>query len=170
MLITAIFTLVLSVLVVGGYWLVYLGLYRYWNLPTAAFLQDGSSFELLRISIDFGGYLLFLIGVGIAIAVVLALLFCGVMTAAKRARTGAGAAMLAAGVLAGISMMSGIHTLFLASTPIAIMINGHGLLRVLSNNEFTALPHFEGLSLLAWALLFSGLFTMMAIRFRKVSL
>ena len=67
-------------------------------------------------------------------------------------------------------MMSGIHTLFLAGTPIAIMINGHGLLRVLSNNEFTALPHFEGLSLLAWALLFSGFFTMMVIRFRKVSL
>lgn len=168
-LITAVFTLLLSVLAIGGYWLAYLGLYRYWSLPAGAFLQGGS-FELLRIPIDFWGYLLLLTGIGVAIAVMLALLFCGVMTAAKRTRTGAGAAVLAAGILAGISMIGGIHTLFLAGTPIAIMINGHDLFRLFSNIEFTALPHFEGVSLLAWGLLFAGFLTLMVVRFRKASL
>ncbi len=169
-LVTAGFILLLSALVIGGYWLGYLGLYRYLGVPVGAFLADSSHLELFRVSVSFGEYLLILTGIGTGIAVIMALLFCGVMIVAKRSTAGAGAAAITGGILTVVSMIFGAKTLFIASSPISLMNNGGSLLHMFDSFPFTGLPHFEGISLLAWGLLFGIFLALAAVRFRKTAL
>lgn len=169
-LVTGLYTFLLSALVIGGYWLGYLGLYRYLGVPVGAFLADSSHLELFRVSVSFGEYLLILTGIGTGIAVIMALLFCGVMIVAKRSTAGAGAAAITGGILAMVSMIFGAKTLFIASSPISLMNNGGSLLHMFDSFPFTGLPHFEGISLLAWGLLFGIFLALAAVRFRKTAL
>lgn len=169
-LVTGLYTFLLSALVIGGYWLGYLGLYRYLEVPVGAFLADSFHLELFRFSVTFGEYLLILTGIGLGIAVIMALLFCGVMIIAKRSTAGAGAAAITGGILAMVSMIFGAKTLFIASSPISLMNNGGSLLHMFDSFPFTGLPHFEGISLLAWGLLFGIFLALAAVRFRKTAL
>lgn len=137
----------------------------YWDVPVIA----GAG--IIRFPTTVGGYLLFLIGVGLGCTVVMCLLFCGFMIGAKNFFGGSALCVGVSLVLAAVILfLPAVQTsLFLMGSPIGLFTGSSRLLG--SDFPFSfLLPHFEGISLLIWGLLASLVVGAGFLRFRKAAL
>ena len=137
----------------------------YWNVPVIA----GAG--IIRFPTTVGGYLLFLVGVGLGCTVVMCLLFCGFMIGAKNFFGGSALCVGVSLVLAAVILfLPAVQTsLFLMGSPIGLFTGSSRLLG--SDFPFSfLLPHFEGISLLIWGLLASLVAGAGFLRFRKAAL
>lgn len=137
----------------------------YWDVPIIA----GAG--IIRFPTTVGGYLLFLVGVGLGCTVVMCLLFCGFMIGAKNFFGGSALCVGVSLVLAAVILfLPAVQTsLFLMGSPIGLFTGSSRLLG--SDFPFSfLLPHFEGISLLIWGLLASLVVGAGFLRFRKAAL
>lgn len=166
----------LFVLLTGLMTLLYVLLYRidlYWNVPVASLLcEDGPAIP--RFAVTLLQYWWFQLGVGLGCVLIMALLFTGIMALTKNFYVGSALmVLLVAGFVVLLKMVPGTESSFLLmSSPMGLFFHTGFLLMpfLRASTMFTALPHFEGYSLLVWGIIAAIVMALGMWRMRRASI
>lgn len=164
------------VLLTGLMTFLYVHLYHidlYWNVPVASLLcEDGPAIP--RFAVTLLQYWWFQLGVGLGCVLIMALLFSGVMALTKNFYAGSAMmALLVTGFVILLKMVPGTESsLLLMSSPMGLFFHTGFLLMpfLRASTLFTALPHFEGYSLLVWGIIAAIVMTLGMWRMRRASI
>lgn len=166
----------LFLLLTGLMTLLYVLLYHidlYWHVPVASLLcEDGPAIP--RLAVTLLQYWWFQLGVGLGCVLIMALLFGGVMALTKNFYVGSAMiALLVTGFVILLKMVPGTESsLLLMSSPMGLFFHTGFLLMpfLRASTLFTALPHFEGYSLLVWGLITAIVMTLGMWRMHRASI
>ena len=141
----------------------------YWNVPLSA-VTTWSGAIVSRFFITIGGYWLFQLGVGLAVVLIMAVIFCAAMLFTKNFYAGSAISVGVSLLLLGVILMvpGAQNSFLLMGSPIGLFLQAGNFLQ--EQFLFSILPHFEGVMLLVWCGIAAILATLGFVRFRKAAL